>query len=41
MKSTLMLIGLSLNESNGDIVKFWKIKHENKRRMCLSVLGKI
>ena len=41
MKSTLMLIGLSLNESNGDIVKFWRIKHENKRRMCLSVLGKI
>ena len=40
MKSTLMLIGLSLNDSNGDIVKFWRMKYENKKRMCLSVLGK-
>ena len=41
MKSTLFLMGLSLNDSNGEIVKFWRMNHENKRRMCLSVLGKI
>ena len=35
------VFGLSLNDSNGNIVKFWRMKHENKRRMCLSVSGKI
>ena len=40
MKSTLMLIGLSLNDSKGDKVQILEKKHENKMRVCLSVLGK-